>query len=120
MKSTRRRLSAGILVDEARHLAFNHVYLEDLFADLFRKGHDDASSYAEETSARLESVLSRVPAVFKELEADLIEVGIDQEQLFGEIGAEARERLRSSIDRGERVAARKVEESSLVAAADAR
>ena len=51
-------ISDGILVDEARHLAFNHVYMEDLFAGLFSKGPADGASYAAETSARLEAVLA--------------------------------------------------------------
>lgn len=113
-------ISDGILVDEARHLAFNHIYLEDLFAGLFRKAHSDAASYAAETSARLESVLSKIPAVFAALQGDLIEVGIDQEKLFAGIAAEARERLQSSIDRGQRAALRQTRESGLVAADNAR
>ena len=114
------KISDGILADEARHLAFNHVYLEDLFADLFRSDREEGASYGDELRRRLESVLTYVPPVFSAIEAEMKEIGIDQEMVFTEVGREARQRLESSIERGRRVAARDVEESSLIAAAEAR
>ncbi len=110
----------GLLTDEARHLAFNRVYLEDLFADLFREGHDDASSYADDLRARLETVLGLVPAVFGVLAADFSEIGIDHEEVMADLQREVRERLEASIARGERVAGRELERSSLAAASEAR
>lgn len=111
-------ISDGILVDEARHLAFNHVYMEDVFADLYRKGHEGAETYGEELKQKLESVLALLPPVFDALASEMDEIGIERERVLEQIAAEARERLGSSISRGERVAAREVEGASLVAAAE--
>jgi hypothetical protein len=112
-------ISEGILKDEARHLAFNHVYLEDLFTELFRRGRGDGEAYGTELHARLDQVLALVPPVFDALHAELREIGIDRDYLYEGIAGEARERLRSSIERGEKVADREAEESSLSAAASA-
>jgi P-aminobenzoate N-oxygenase AurF len=112
-------ISEGILKDEARHLAFNHVYLEDLFTELFRRGRSDGEAHGAELHARLDQVLALVPPVFDALDAELRELGIDREHLYQGIAGEARERLRSSIERGEKVADREAEESSLSAAASA-
>lgn len=113
-------ISDGILQDEARHLAFNHVYLEDVFADLFRQGLEGGESYGAELHARLDKVLALVPPVFDALEAEMREIGLDRELLYQRIGEEARERLEGSIRRGQKVASREAEESRLSAAAAAR
>ena len=113
-------ISDGILVDEARHLAFNHVYMEDVFADLYRKGREEAETYGEELKQKLEDVLTFLPPMFEALASEMDEVGIERERVLEQLADEARERLESSIRRGARVAAREVDGASLVAAADTR
>lgn len=113
-------ISDGILRDEARHLAFNHVYLEDVFAGLFREGLEEGAVYGDELRRRLEQVLALVPPVFDSLETEMRDIGLDRELLFHSIAQEARQRLEESIRRGEKVAAKEAAESSLTAAAAAR
>jgi hypothetical protein len=113
-------ISEGILVDEARHLAFNHVYMEDVFADLYHKGREGAETYGEELTKKLENVLAFLPPVFEELASEMDEIGIERERVVEQLASEARERLGSSISRGARVAAREVDGANLVAAAEAR
>lgn len=112
-------ISEGILVDEARHLAFNHVYMEDVFAELYRESRDSANSYGAELAAKLEAVLDFLPPVFEPLARDLDEIGMERERMMFELAKEARDRLQTSISRGARVASKEVEESSLSEASQA-
>ncbi len=97
-------ISEGILEDEARHLGFNHIYLEDQFAALTLKSADEASAEAEHLRDRLQAVLDSVPPILAALETELREVGIDADALYTELAAEAGERLERSIRRGGRIA----------------
>ena len=98
-------ISEGILDDEARHLGFNHLYLEDQFAALSLKSADEAGEEAEHLRSRLARVLASVPPILHELKVELHELGIDSEVLYGSLADEARERLERSIKRGARIAA---------------
>jgi len=99
------QIAEGILADEARHLAFNHIYLEERFGGLFREGERAGRDLAERLEARLEAVMAHVAPIFDHLDADLRAVGLDRDLLYEEMRREARERLRTSIERGERAAA---------------
>ncbi len=97
-------IADGILADEARHLAFNHIYLEERFGNLFREGEAAGRDLAALLERRLETVMSHVAPIFDHLDADLRAVGLDRELLYEGLRREARERLRSSIERGEHAA----------------
>jgi len=98
-------ISNGILEDEARHLGFNHIYLEDRFANLFKRTAADGRAYAAQLHGRLQHVLAQVKPIFELLGADIKAIGIDQEQLLDRLAKEALERLDKSIRCGEKVAA---------------
>jgi len=110
-------IAEGILQDEARHLAFNHVYMEDLFAEHFRGEAETALEQGERVHSQLEKVLTFVPPMFEQLRNDLEAIGIDREKLYTKLAAESRQRLTSSIERGEKVAGKEAKESSIIAAA---
>ena len=100
-------ISDGILIDEARHLGFNHIYLEDRFSGLFQKSEDEGQSYSDTLRERLQTVLSHIPPVLDALGTELAEMGIETDALFHNLGKEAAWRLEKSIRAGERVAAGK-------------
>lgn len=112
-------ISDGILQDEARHLAFNHVYMEDCFTELYKASRESGDAYGAELHARLDKVLALVPPVFDALSQELEDLGIDRDYLYQGIAKEARQRLASSIQRGERAASKLGEPSTLAAAAAA-
>ncbi|MCZ7644929.1 MAG: ferritin-like domain-containing protein [Planctomycetota bacterium] len=110
-------IANGILEDEARHLGFNHIYLEDRFTSLFRKGRPEGQSYGEHLRARLQAVLDHVTPIFDALGEDMQEVGLDRDWLLGELDKDAKRRLEKSIAAGEKVASREVEASDPAEAA---
>ncbi len=116
-------ISDGILKDEARHLGFNHIYIEDKFARLgtAENGAEneegaDGSAYAEHLHAQLTGVLEKSVPVMNALRDDLIDVGFDPDKLYDDLATEARWRLQKSIDAGQRIAAGKAEPSDPQAA----
>lgn len=98
-------ISNGILEDEARHLGFNHIYLEDRFAGLFRQNAAGGQSYSKRLHDRMQNVLDHVAPIFEALAPEIAALGIDREQLLARLGKEAKERLDKSIACGEKVAA---------------
>lgn len=100
-------ISDGILLDEARHLGFNHIYLEDRFTGLFQQGETQGASLSEQLHGRLQSVLGMVRPMFEGLREELTEIGINTEELLHKLGEEAAWRLDKSIDAGRRIAAGK-------------
>jgi protein-disulfide isomerase-like protein with CxxC motif len=46
-------IADGILKDEARHLGFNHIYLEDRFTGMFTAGEEGGKVYGESLHQRL-------------------------------------------------------------------
>ena len=97
-------ISRGILEDEARHLAFNHIYLEDRFSELYQKSATDGKSFSEHLRQRMESVLATVPAILNALEPDLKQVGMSRESMFDRLKTDAMQRLDRSITAGANVA----------------
>jgi len=93
-------ISRGIIEDEARHLAFNHIYLEDRFSAVFKRGANDGKTFGEQLRQRLKSVLATVPAIFDVLEPDLKLIGIDRHALFERLSADALHRLDRSVNAG--------------------
>lgn len=100
-------ISDGILLDEARHLGFNHIYLEDRFSGMFQTGSEEGSNYSATLHERLQDVLAGVSPIFQALETELREIGIDTEEITAKLGDEAAWRLEKSIQAGRRVAAGK-------------
>ena len=102
-------IADGVLIDEARHLAFNHIYLEDRFTELFGEGGLQGRSFAETLRAQLNSVLDLVPPILQGLDTEFRDVGMDPDEIFAKLGEESVWRLEKSISAGERVAAGRAE-----------
>lgn len=94
----------GILKDEARHLGFNQIYMEDRFKDLYLMGQSHVDSAAESLKSRVEKVLDCVPPMFDEVEGDLMAIGIDRHQILAQLRAGTHRRLDRSIERGRQAA----------------
>lgn len=109
-------IAHGILRDEARHLGFNHIYLEDRFGDLFRDKPEQAERDAAHLRQHLIDVLAFVPPMFDAVESELAEIGIDRHRLFDQLSKEAMERLDKSIASGKRLAERRAAEGETAAA----
>lgn len=105
-------IASGILEDEARHLAFNHIYLEDKFSARFRTGGEDGAAFRERLRERIKNVLSKVPPIFELLAADMKAIGLDREDLFNRVSVEAMQRLDRSASAGADVAAGKLSQES--------
>jgi hypothetical protein len=101
-------IAKGILEDEARHLAFNHIYLEDRFSAQYRQGNESGETFSQHLRNRLKSVLINVPAIFDVLAPDLKELGMDREAIFDRLSREALQRLDKSVAAGAGVAAGKL------------
>lgn len=97
-------ISRGILEDEARHLAFNHIYLEDRFSQYFRKDLKEGETFSERLRARLRGVLDSVLPIFDVLDADLQAIGIDRQALYERLSTDAMNRLNRSVDAGANLA----------------
>jgi hypothetical protein len=97
-------IARGILEDEARHLAFNHIYLEDRFAEAFKKNNADGQTFSDRLRERLKGVLANVPAILDVLDADLKQLGIAREPLYERLCSESMQRLNRSVDSGANVA----------------
>lgn len=99
------QIAEGILEDEARHLAFNHLYMEQRFAEVYSHDAATGEESAQWLKRRLSAVLELVPTVLGELESQLHEMGIDRRELFSKLEEEVIDRLGRSIARGMAVAA---------------
>ncbi len=114
-------IADGILLDEARHLGFNHIYLEDRFSGFFETGEEEGQLQSQHLHERLQKVLAQVPPIFEALAAELTEMGIDTEAVQHKLAEEAAWRLDKSIAAGRRVAAGRAaashpEEAALIGA----
>lgn len=98
-------IARGILEDEARHLAFNHIYLEDRFSEHYQKSHEGGKTFSEHLRQRMRSVLATVPAILDTLAPDLKEIGVDPDALFQKLSEECMQRLDRSATAGSNVAA---------------
>jgi len=98
-------LTGRILEDEARHLGFNHVFLEDRSWNRF-KGEVphavDAEAWVEHLKARLDDVLHSVPPMLEGLDSELRGVGMDPGELFERLTEDTHRRLAKSLDSGAR------------------
>lgn len=99
-------IAHGILRDEARHLGFNHIYLEDRFGDVFRGDEAEAEAFSRHLRERLDKVLALVDPMLDAVDSELEAVGMDRQKLLHDVGGEAKERLDKSIEAGRRLAER--------------
>ncbi len=106
-------IADGILLDEARHLGFNHIYLEDRFSQLFGGGQAQGEAFSVRLGERMDKVLENVPPVFDAIDRELAEIGIDRHELYHGVATEARRRLLRSIKAGQSVATREAAASRL-------
>jgi len=95
-------ICAGILEDEARHLGFNHIYIEDQFAELYAKDPKEADEKAEGLRKRMKFVLEGVPPILKALETEMTDIGMDMEKINYTLEELAMMRLNKAIQGGER------------------
>lgn len=105
-------IADGILIDEARHLGFNHIYLEDRFSGYF--GQEDTTEGEEQSKhlhGQMDNVLAMVPPIFEALREEFTAMGLEVDRVIDDLGKEARWRLDKSIDAGRRLAAGKIEAS---------
>ena len=94
----------GILTDEARHLGFNHIYLEERFAGLFKSDTPKGRAFSDQLRARMAHVLSFIPPILTALASDSKAVGLDTDALYAKLAEDSTRRLEKSIAAGERVA----------------
>ena len=110
-------ISDGILGDEARHLGFNHIYLEDRFAGLYatdaEKDTQEAEDFKSRLTKHLDYVLDGVGPIFEGLKAELDGIGLERDRVLDKLRRETHRRLRRSIEAGRRVALRQTEASRL-------
>jgi hypothetical protein len=91
-----------ILDDEARHLGFNHLYLEEHLAGLERVSADESAACAVRLTERLDAVLAGLPKFLRALDAETRAIGFQTEAILAGVDEEARTRLRRSIEAGRR------------------
>ena len=109
-------ISDGILKDEARHLGFNHIYLEDRFSELHTTAEDQGRAFEQQLHRRLDHVLEHLKPVLDALATELDDIGIDRIEIFDKVGDEARRRLDKSVIAGRRRAEGKQKASQLAEA----
>lgn len=109
-------ISDGILIDEARHLGFNHIYIEDKFARLDDADGEAGAALEKTLHAQLSGVLEKATPVIEALRTDLVDIGFDPDKLFADLSHEVRWRLEKSIAAGRRIAAGTAQPSDPVAA----
>jgi hypothetical protein len=95
----------GILADEARHLGFNQIYLEDRFRSLHLEFPERVDPERDHLHARLRGVLDHVPPMLDAVADELDSVGIERHELLDKLTTEASRRLDRSIGRGRELAA---------------
>lgn len=103
----------GILEDEARHLGFNQIYMEDRFAGLFVAGDDSADAAGGALRDRMSRVLNAVPPMFDAVDSELASIGIDRHELFDRLRRDAGRRLDRSIERGRAIAQKRVDTATM-------
>jgi len=97
-------ICAGILEDEARHLGFNHIYIEDQFSDLYLKDAEAADEKAQSLKDRMKFVLEGVPPIINALKTELSDIGIDMEKVIYTLEELAMKRLDKALEGGRKKA----------------
>lgn len=93
-------ISDRILVDEARHLGFNRIYIEDRIAEIGRDDEEKAVAYGDQLAKRLETVLQAVPVVLGSIGNELREIEFAFDTVIDCLADESRKRLEGAIRAG--------------------
>ena len=93
-------ICAGILEDEARHLGFNHIDMEDQFRQFYAKDPEKADEKADSLRDRMKYVLEGVPPIIEAVREDMDELGIDMDKVQDILDRVARHRLDKAINGG--------------------
>ena len=94
----------GILEDEARHLGFNQIYMEDRFCSLIIQDNGSADAAGAALRSRMQHVLDHVSPMFDAVDAELANMGIDRHEVLTKLRRDASRRLDRSIERGRALA----------------
>lgn len=86
-----------ILIDEARHLAFNHVFLSDRLRGQVERKADESDAYIGGLRARVEHVLEHVPPMFEALAQELKDCGVSTDDVLNEVFEQSRKRFEKSV-----------------------
>lgn len=86
-----------ILVDEARHLAFNHTFLSDRLGDQLAGRREGGEAYVDRLRGRQEAVLETVPPMFEALATELRDCGVDSDSVLGDVFEQSRKRFERSV-----------------------
>lgn len=89
-----------ILIDETRHIAFNHIFVEDRFYQNVLSADGDASALATRLREKLESVLEKVGPVMGDIHKDCVDIGLEPDKIHAQVCEESRRRLDNSIASG--------------------
>ncbi|MEM9161402.1 MAG: ferritin-like domain-containing protein [Verrucomicrobiota bacterium] len=100
-------ICAGILEDEARHLGFNHIYIEEQFKKLYETDEEAAEVKAKGLRDHIHHVLEGVPPILNALMVELKDVGIDIDKVQHTLDRVAKQRLDKAINGGKKQAAGK-------------
>ena len=100
------KVADGILLDEARHLGFNHIYIEDEFKRLTLETEDRGEAREKHLHSHLQQVLAALPPMLDTLTTELRDIGIDRVEMYDKVAEEAVRRLDKSIIAGRRLADR--------------
>ena len=103
------QISDRILGDEARHLGFNRVYVEDRTAELQREDPARAGAFADRLHTRLEKVVAYAPKLFEALDTELREMQFDTASILDTLADESRSRMKKAIASGLRMAEKPAE-----------
>ncbi|MEE2777578.1 MAG: ferritin-like domain-containing protein [Acidobacteriota bacterium] len=90
----------GILRDEARHLSFNRIYIEDHLAGLEASDPAVAEACGVRLTDHMESLLAGVPEFLGSMRADFDDIGFQTEMVVEELRVEARQRMERSVAKG--------------------
>ena len=86
--------------DEARHVGFNHMFVEDRVYRQVLGQDGELHATADRLRAKLEAVLALVPPMLDDLDRDLAGVGIDRVEMFERLQEDCRKRLETAIESG--------------------
>lgn len=96
----------GILEDEARHIGFNRIYVEDRIATLGARSTEEAQAFADQLDERLEAVLDAAPVLLGALDTELAEMGFRKDDVLDRLRDEARSRMGRTVRAGFRAIGR--------------
>lgn len=97
-------ICAGILEDEARHLGFNHIYIEEEFRKLYLKDTEAAEAKAQRLRDRMQYILDGVPPIINAIREDMEDLGIDMDKVQNVLDQVAKRRLEKAIAGGQGLA----------------